>query len=73
MNNTLILFGKVKLKDDNCVSAMVQINGLCRELFFLPREGKTPTDIHEEIIPLLMDKYGLDNIRAKPQKNEIFV
>nr|4FVM_A Chain A, DNA polymerase alpha catalytic subunit A [Saccharomyces cerevisiae S288C]4FXD_A Chain A, DNA polymerase alpha catalytic subunit A [Saccharomyces cerevisiae S288C]4FXD_B Chain B, DNA polymerase alpha catalytic subunit A [Saccharomyces cerevisiae S288C] len=68
VNNTLILFGKVKLKDDNCVSAMVQINGLCRELFFLPREGKTPTDIHEEIIPLLMDKYGLDNIRAKPQK-----
>ncbi|CAI4049969.1 hypothetical protein SKDZ_14G2200 [Saccharomyces kudriavzevii ZP591] len=68
VNNTLILFGKVKTKDDRCVSAMVQINGLCRELFFLPRKGKTSADIHEEIIPLLMDKYGLDNIRAKPQK-----
>ncbi|CAI4051698.1 hypothetical protein SUVZ_14G2180 [Saccharomyces uvarum] len=68
VNNTLILFGKVKLKDDKCVSAMVQVNGLCRELFFLPREGKTATDVHEEIVPLLMDKYGLDNIRAKPQK-----
>ncbi|EJS42033.1 pol1p [Saccharomyces arboricola H-6] len=68
VNTTLILFGKVKLRNDKYVSAMVQVNGLCRELFFLPREGKTPADVHEEIIPLLMDKYGLDNIRAKPQK-----
>lgn len=68
INNTLILFGKVKTLDNSMVSAMVQINGLERDLYFLPREGKTPSDIHEEIVPLLMEKYGLTNIRAKPQK-----
>ncbi|KAL3229057.1 DNA polymerase alpha catalytic subunit A [Nakaseomyces bracarensis] len=67
VNNTLVLFGKIRLLDGNNVSAMLQIDGMYRELFFLPREGKTPTEIHEEIIPLLMEKYGLDNIRAKPE------
>ncbi|CCF57846.1 hypothetical protein KAFR_0D01990 [Kazachstania africana CBS 2517] len=68
INNSLILFGKVKANDGNLVSAMVQINELNRELFFLPREGHSAAEIHEEIIPLLMEKYGLANIRAKPQK-----
>ncbi|SMN18593.1 similar to Saccharomyces cerevisiae YNL102W POL1 Catalytic subunit of the DNA polymerase I alpha-primase complex [Maudiozyma saulgeensis] len=68
VNNTLVLFGKVKALDNTMISAMVQINGLERDLYFLPREGKTPNDIHEEIVPLLMEKYGLSNIRAKSQK-----
>lgn len=67
VNNSLLLFGKVKTQDGSFVSAMVQINGLYRELYFLPREGKTAAEVHEEIIPLLMDKYGLSNIRAKPE------
>lgn len=67
VNNTLVLFGKIKLLDGNNVSAMLQIDGLCRELFFLPREGHSPQEIHDEIIPLLMEKYGLENLRAKPE------
>lgn len=68
VNNTLVLFGKIKALDGTLVSAMVQIDNLYRELYFLPRSDKTPTDVHEEIIPLLMEKYGLENIRSKPQK-----
>ncbi|KTB23530.1 DNA polymerase alpha catalytic subunit A [Nakaseomyces glabratus] len=67
VNNTLVLFGKIKLLTGEHVSAMIQIDGMCRELYFLPREGRKPEEIHEEIIPLLMDKYGLPNIRAKPE------
>ncbi|CAL9727805.1 DNA polymerase alpha catalytic subunit A [Monosporozyma unispora] len=67
VNNTLILFGKVKTLDNNTISAMIQINGLCRELYFLPRDGKTSMEVYDEITPLLMDKYGLSNIRAKPE------
>lgn len=67
VNNTLILFGKVKLLDNSTASAMIQINGLCRELYFLPTKDKSPMDVYDEITPLLMDKYGLSNIRAKPQ------
>lgn len=70
VDGTLILFGKIKTKDNSLVSGMVQINGLCRELFILPREGKSFQDVHDEIIPLLLDKYGLDNIRAKPVKRK---
>ncbi|CCD25585.1 DNA-directed DNA polymerase alpha catalytic subunit POL1 NDAI_0F02670 [Naumovozyma dairenensis CBS 421] len=70
VNNTLVLFGKAKTLDGSFISAMVQINGLCRELYFLPRENNTPEEIHEEIVPLLLEKYGLDNIRAKPEKKK---
>ena len=68
VNNTLLLFGKVQTLDNTLISAMVQVNGLERDLYFLPREGKTPAEIHEEIVPLLMEKYGLTNIRAKSEK-----
>lgn len=68
VDNSLVLFGKIKTNDNNFVSGMVQIRGICRELYFLPREGKTPQDIHEEIIPLLLKKYGLDSVRAKPER-----
>ncbi|QLG70353.1 hypothetical protein HG535_0A02920 [Zygotorulaspora mrakii] len=70
VDGSLVLFGKIKTNDNTIISGMVQINGLCRELYFLPRENKTPQDIHEEIIPLLLDKFGLDNIRAKPVKRK---
>lgn len=67
VDQSLVLFGKVKTKENTYVSAMVQVKNICRELYFLPRKGKTPQEIHEEIIPLLMDKFGLDSIRAKPE------
>lgn len=68
VDNSLVLFGKIKTNDNKLVSGMVQIKGLCRELYFLPREGKTPQDVHEEIIPLLLGKYGLDTLRSKPER-----
>ncbi|CDO95431.1 unnamed protein product [Kluyveromyces dobzhanskii CBS 2104] len=67
INSCLILFGKVKTKKNQLVSAMLQINNFERELFFLPKEGKTPADVHHEVTPLLLDKYGLKSLRAKPE------
>ncbi|SCU82972.1 LADA_0C08966g1_1 [Lachancea dasiensis] len=67
VDNSLLLFGKAWTKQKKLVSAMVQIKNLSRELFFLPRDGKTATEVHEEIVPLLLEKYGLDTIRAKPE------
>lgn len=66
-DNTLLLFGKIRTRSGQLISGMVQVKGFCRELFFLPREGKVAADVHQEIIPLLMEKYGLDNIRSKPE------
>lgn len=68
VNNTLLLFGKVKTLSNKYESAMVQVKGVCRALYFLPRENNTPSEIYDEIIPLLMEKYGLEHIRAKPEK-----
>lgn len=75
---SLILFGKILTNENKLVSGIVQINGLCRELYFLPREFKkidgevsdepaTPIDVHDEIVPILMDQYSLDSIKAKPE------
>ncbi|AEY97369.1 FAER381Cp [Eremothecium gossypii FDAG1] len=68
LETSLLLFGKIKTLNGKHISAMVQVAGIYRELYFLPREGKTALEVHEEIIPLLMDKYGLSTIRAKPEK-----
>lgn len=81
VDNTLILFGKVLTSDKQLVSSMVQIKGFNRELYFLPREyrkvdGETTDekvsamDVHEEIAPLIMGKYGLDSLKAKPEKRK---
>lgn len=77
-DNSLLLFGKVKTKNGEYVSNILQLNGLYKELYFLPRlfrkvdgevtnEEVTVQDVHEEIIPLILDKYGLDSIKAKPE------
>ncbi|CCE63655.1 hypothetical protein TPHA_0F01710 [Tetrapisispora phaffii CBS 4417] len=68
VDSKLIIFGLVRALDGSLLSAMVQINGLARELFFLPREGVEPEEVQEEIVPLLLEKYGLDKIRSKPQE-----
>lgn len=80
LDSSLFLFGKIQTGDGKYVSGAVKVDGLCRELFFLPRKYRkvdgeddleddiTPLDVAEEINPLLMDKYKLDNIRSKPQK-----
>lgn len=86
LDSSLLLFGKIKSKDGRMVSGMVQVNGLCKTLYFLPRNGQardqnqksnpdesiatesyTAMDVYDEIIPLLMDKFGLDSIKAKPE------
>ncbi|CAK7892719.1 DNA polymerase alpha catalytic subunit A [[Candida] anglica] len=78
VDNSLLLFGKVQTREGGLVSGVVQVNGICRELYFLPREFRqedgedttdevSPMDIHEEVVPLLMNKYQLKNIRTKPE------
>lgn len=78
VDSSLLLFGKILTRDGNLASALVQVNGLCRELFFLPRKNRlvddeeteeavTALDVHEEISPLLLDKFGLDSLKAKPE------
>lgn len=77
-DSSLLLFGKVLTKDGKLVSGVVQINGMDRELYVLPRQFRqvdgeetdqvvTAMDVHEEIAPILMDNYGLDRLRAKPE------
>ncbi|OBA20857.1 hypothetical protein METBIDRAFT_31525 [Metschnikowia bicuspidata var. bicuspidata NRRL YB-4993] len=78
-DSTLLLFGKVLSKDGSCVSAVVQVNGLYKELFVLPRESRVVDseetnqpvemkDVHEELAPILIQQYGLDKLRARPEK-----
>ncbi|KAL6452848.1 POL1 DNA polymerase alpha catalytic subunit A [Candida maltosa Xu316] len=76
---SLLLFGKIMTKDGNLVSGVVKVEGLCRELYFLPREHPiidgeedtsekvTTTDVLDEINPLLLEHYKLESIRAKPE------
>ncbi|GMM32796.1 DNA-directed DNA polymerase alpha catalytic subunit [Saccharomycopsis crataegensis] len=88
-DNSLLLFGKIKTNSGAYVSNILQVNGIEKELFFLPRKTRrvdeedeedgeeakdkgepsevTPEDIHDEIVPLIMDKYGLNSIKAKPE------
>lgn len=80
VDGSLLLFGKVLTREGKCVSGVVQVNGLYRELFFLPRKYRmteagedledkiTPMDIHQEVTPLLLQQYGLEKLRAKPEK-----
>lgn len=81
VDHSLLLFGKILTKNGQLVSGMVQVNGLCKELFLLPRKYRKvdgedtdeevgPMDVHEEIVPLILDKFGLDSIRAKPEKKK---
>ncbi|KAK6459207.1 DNA-directed DNA polymerase alpha [Scheffersomyces xylosifermentans] len=80
VDSTLLLFGKVLTKEGKLVSGVVQVNGLCRELYFLPREHRlvddeedpeqpnSAMDVHEEIAPILMQQFGLQSLKAKPEK-----
>lgn len=78
-DHSLLLFGKVVTKTGACVSAVVQVTNMHRELYALPRQFRkvdgadtdTPVsvrDVHEEIAPILINSYGLDMLRAKPQR-----
>lgn len=78
-DNTILLFGKALSKDGKCVSAVVQVNGMYKELFALQRstrvvngedtgEPVTLRDVHEDIAPLFIDNFGLDMLKAKPEK-----
>ncbi|ODV79516.1 uncharacterized protein CANTADRAFT_26410 [Suhomyces tanzawaensis NRRL Y-17324] len=80
VDSSLLLFGKVLTKEGTLVSGVVQVNGIARELYILPRPYRVidgeedsddpigPMDVHEELMPLLMDKFDLDQIKAKPEK-----
>lgn len=79
VDNSLLLFGKVLTKDNKLVSGVVQVNGVARELYFLPREFRkeggvdtdqpvTTDDVYQEIAPLLLNKFGLELIRAKKER-----
>lgn len=77
--NSLLLFGKIMTKEGKLVSGVVKVDGICRELFFLPREYRivddeedkskklTAIDVLEEIQPLLLANYNLEELRAKPE------
>jgi len=78
VENSLILFGKILTTDKQLVSAMVQIKGFNRELYFLPRDYRkvdgeftdekvSALDVHEEISPLIIGKFGLTTLKAKPE------
>lgn len=81
-DTSLLLFGKVKTKDSRFISNILQIKGLCKELYFLPRkirinddeddlidetEVVTSSDVHDEIVPLILEKFGLESIRSKAE------
>lgn len=77
-DGSLLLFGKVLTASGALVSGMVQINDMCRELYVLPRatrltgdedsgEPVTAMDVHDELAPILLEQFGLDRLRAKPE------
>ncbi|KAI5966943.1 POL1 [Candida pseudojiufengensis] len=67
LESSLLLFGKIQTKDGTLASGVVQVNGVCRELFILPKEGNTAEDVREEITPIFMENYKLDLLKAKPE------
>lgn len=80
VDSSLLLFGKVLTKEGKLVSGVVQVNGISRELYFLPREFRkvdgmedteqpvTTDDVYHEIAPHLLSKFGLEMIRAKKER-----
>lgn len=79
VDGSLLLFGKVITKDGSIVSGIVQVQGLVRELYFLPRkfrkageeidesEPVTAKDVHDEVVPFIMTNYDLLELKAKPE------
>ncbi|KAA8909113.1 hypothetical protein FN846DRAFT_635349 [Sphaerosporella brunnea] len=76
-NGSLILFGKVKDKrSGKYVSAFLKVDGIMRNLFFLPREhrvrnGKETdeevqmSEVYEEVSEI-MEKHKFDGFKTKP-------
>ncbi|KAI3406179.2 POL1 [Candida oxycetoniae] len=79
VDNSLLLFGKIRTKENKLVSGVVQVNGICRELFILPRKHRlvdgeedtsttvTTDDVLEEITPFFMQHYRLEAFKAKSE------
>ncbi|KAG4303428.1 hypothetical protein PCK1_000392 [Pneumocystis canis] len=76
LNNTLCLFGKVfDKKSQKYLSCFLQIHGIMRNLYFLPRDFKlhgkdsteevTMTDVYEEVSDLLA-KFKINEFKSKP-------
>lgn len=69
-NNKLLLFGKMKLQNSTYKSCMIQINNLCKELYFLPKEGVTVPELAEKSYEKLLAHYGVDSLRTKNMKKK---
>lgn len=78
VDHTLLLFGKILTKEGKLVSGMVQINGMNKEIYLLPRKFRlvdgeesdqpvTPLDVHNEIDALFRQTWGLDKLLSKPE------
>jgi DNA polymerase alpha subunit A len=77
VNGSLVLFGKVRDKrSGKYVSAFLKVDGIMRNLFFLPREHRVRSgretdeevqmsEVHEEISSI-METHKFDGFKAKP-------
>ncbi|CAI8491789.1 unnamed protein product [Hanseniaspora opuntiae] len=64
-NNKLYLFGKLKVSKDHFKSCMIQVNNLCKELYFLPQDGLTVQELAESSYENLLNYYGVSFLRTK--------
>ncbi|XBW38685.1 hypothetical protein QEN19_004273 [Hanseniaspora menglaensis] len=69
-NNKLYLFGKIKLKDSTYKSCMIQINNMCKELYFLPKDGVTVQDLAEKSFDNIVSHFGVETLRTKNIKKK---
>ena len=64
-NNKLYLFGKMKISQGIFKSCMIQVNNLCKELYFLPNDGLTVQELAETSYEKLLSYYGVSFLRTK--------
>lgn len=64
-NNKLYLFGKLKVSNDHYKSCMIQVNNLCKELYFLPKDGLSVQELAESSYENLLNYYGVSFLRTK--------
>lgn len=77
IGNSLLLYGKILTIDGVAVTAVVQLHGIYREFFFIPRKYKYVNnkeeksekvkieDVYNEVIPLIKEKYEISEIVAE--------
>lgn len=68
--NNLYLFGKMKLQNLTYKSCMIQLNNLCKELYFLPQDNVTVQELAEQSYEKLLAHYGVESLRTKNIKKK---